>query len=104
MRETIKKSTVQKKLRCSTWPEILNIQLDNASGENKNNILFAFAGYLVKIGMFKQVNIDFMIPGHTHDKCDQYFSLVSRFLHTNDARCFSELIQALVESHQRPCK
>ena len=89
---------------CTEWPEELNLQFDNASGDGKNNTVFAFAAYLVKIGLFKRVNVNFMIVGHTHDKCDQYFSRVSTYLETHSAKTPSAFAKALADAHEKPCK
>ena len=38
------------------WPEILYVQLDNTSRENKNRYVLAFFALLVKLKMFKKVH------------------------------------------------
>ena len=42
--------------------------------------MFCFGSKLVEEGYFKQVNINFLVNGHTHCPVDQYFScLKNRF-------------------------
>jgi hypothetical protein len=96
--------TMELKRQCTAWPEELNLQFDNSGADNKNNFVFALAAFLVKIGLFKRVNVEFMIVGHTHDKADQYFSRVSIYLNTNDARTFTAFAEVLRNAHEKPCK
>ena len=43
-------------------PEKLWVQMDNTSGENKNNFVMGYGALLVKMGLFKQVNFGFLAP------------------------------------------
>jgi len=54
--------------------------LDNASSENKNHYLQAYAHVLVEYGFFNEVYVSFLIPGHTHEDIDQLFGVVKRTL------------------------
>ena len=54
-------------------PPVLNLQLDNASGDNKNCYVFAFCSLLTLHNVFKEVYINFLIVGHTHDDIDALF-------------------------------
>ena len=49
-------------------PPVLNLQLDNASRDNKNRFVFAFCSLLTYHGVFQKVYINFLIVGHTHDE------------------------------------
>jgi hypothetical protein len=51
----------------------LLIQVDNACSENKNRTVFAFAAWLVLLGYFDEVEIHFLLAGHTHDDIDSMF-------------------------------
>lgn len=80
--------------------------MDNASGQNKNSLVFAFAALLVKIGLFAkvlsswfqllprriihsdpacdgQVTLAFLPVGHTHEDVDSVFGWVMRDLEKN---------------------
>jgi hypothetical protein len=46
----------------------INVLLDNASGSNKNNTVFAFAGALVLCGLVGLARIMFLRVGHTHEE------------------------------------
>lgn len=52
----------------------LYVQVDNASGENKNNVLLSYLGSLVGRGAIGRVEVNFMPVGHTHIKLDSIFS------------------------------
>ena len=52
---------------------ILNVQMDNATGDNKNQYVFYFWSMLVANTIFWEVYVNFMIVGHTHDDIDALF-------------------------------
>ena len=54
-------------------PPVLTLQLDNASGDNKNRWVFAFCSLLVLKGVFREIMINFLIVGHTHEDIDALF-------------------------------
>lgn len=45
----------------------LLIQLDNTTSQNKNLYLIGFAGLLVHLSVFEEVQISFLPTGHTHE-------------------------------------
>ena len=54
-------------------PPILNVQMDNATGDNKNRYVYAYWSLLVAKRIFREVYVNFMIVGHTHDDIDALF-------------------------------
>jgi hypothetical protein len=54
-------------------PPILNVQMDNAAGDNKNRFVFYFWSLLVAKRIFREVYVNFMLVGHTHDDIDALF-------------------------------
>ena len=54
-------------------PPILNVQMDNAVGDNKNRYVFCFWSLLVAKRIFREVYVNFMLVGHTHDDIDALF-------------------------------
>ena len=52
----------------------LHVQVDNCVGENKNNFVLGFLAMLVSMEIVENVEIHFMMVGHTHIKIDQFFS------------------------------
>ena len=67
-------------------PPVLYMQLDNTCRENKNKFVFSFLAYLVTMGVFKKIKVNFLLVGHTHEDIDQYFSVVSKGLVRNHPR------------------
>ena len=60
-------------LPATPLPPILNVQMDNATGDNKNHFVFCFWSLLVANKIFREVYVNFMIVGHTHDDIDALF-------------------------------
>ena len=55
-------------------PPILNVQMDNATGDNKNTrYVFSFWSLLVANKIFRKVYVNFMIVDHMHDDIDALF-------------------------------
>jgi len=54
-------------------PLTLTLQLDNASGNNKNRSVFAFCSLFVYRVIFCKLYINFFIVGHTHEDIDALF-------------------------------
>jgi len=52
---------------------VLNIQIDNATGDNKNRFVFAFWSLLIAKKIFRKVYMSFMLVGHIHDNIDALF-------------------------------
>ena len=60
-------------------PKKINYQFDNG-GENKNKEVFTYASLILELDVVHQIEINFLIVGHTHDSLDQEFSVVSNAL------------------------
>ena len=60
-------------LPATPLPPILNVQMDNATGDNKNRFVFCFWSLFVANKIFREVYVNFMIVGHTHDDIDALF-------------------------------
>jgi hypothetical protein len=58
-------------------PSELWLQFDNC-GENKNRVMFSYLSLLVEGFFFKEIEMCFLIVGHTHSSIDQYFSVISK--------------------------
>lgn len=63
-----------------TWPQELDIQLDNTCSDNKNDTVLGFCAYLVATGTFKKVVLTFLPVGHTHEDIDAVFGVLMRYL------------------------
>lgn len=45
----------------------LAIQLDNCNRENKNKFFLGCMGLLVRFGFVKEITLNFLMVGHTHE-------------------------------------
>jgi hypothetical protein len=81
--------------RYTRFPEKLYLVMDNSGKDNKNNAVFRYLALLVKRGIFKSIQVNFLLVGHTHDRVDQFFSCISRQLGREDAWTPAELKQQI---------
>ena len=58
-------------------PKTCWYQFDNC-GENKNKEMFAYISLLIECYIFDEIEVCFLIVGHTHASIDQYFSVISK--------------------------
>ena len=80
-------------------PEVLYLQLDNTSRENKNQVLFGYLNMLVELGIFKKIKVGFLLVGHTHDHIDQMFSRFSVTLRRKGVGSLPSLIECIKKSY-----
>jgi hypothetical protein len=74
-------------------PPTLRIQADNCTRENKNIYMFALCAALVGLGYFLEVQLCFLIVGHTHEDIDQRFSIISNTLKRTNIDSLKELLE-----------
>jgi hypothetical protein len=56
----------------------LYVTCDNCSGQNKNNPSLWFWSWLIMLGWYENIYINFMIPGHTKFVCDGFFGSIKK--------------------------
>jgi CO dehydrogenase nickel-insertion accessory protein CooC1 len=54
--------------------------MDNYVKDNKNHYLLAFLSLLIAREVFKEVNLKFLVIGHTHEDIDGCFGYLSKKL------------------------
>ena len=64
---------VAEQILAKPLPSILDLQLDNASGDNKNQFVLTFCSLLTSHGGFQEVYINFLIIGQIHDDIGALF-------------------------------
>ena len=79
----------------STVPPILFLQLDNTSSTNKNNIQMVYHAALVDLGLFREVWINFLPVGHTHEDIDQMFSSLAHAFDARPPRSLREMVEII---------
>lgn len=83
--------------------EIIYIQLDNTSKDNKNWFLFTYlAALLIMIPKIKRIYVNFLPIGHTHGQIDQMFSKLANYLKHSPAKTFPELLYAMYKCFNNP--
>ena len=82
------------------WPEVLYLQLDNTTKDNKNRALMVLLDEIVKIGVFRKVKVGFLYVGHTHEDIDQRFSVISRHLMRHDILTMQKFLETLRECNK----
>ena len=79
----------------------LYVQLDNTAKENKNIHVLRFFGKLVKEQKFEEIQISFLMVGHTHNDVDQLFSMISKRLFKSNTKDLRQLRDKIKQSTQR---
>jgi hypothetical protein len=83
-------------------PPILQMQLDNATGDNKNRYVFAFFSLLVHLGIFREVYVNFLLVGHTHEDIDAMFGRWSTKLKSNSYPAIPLLMKSFMDAEEKP--
>jgi hypothetical protein len=73
------------------------IIFDNGAGQNENRMVIRFGQYLVDKGIFKKVEIIFLITGHTKNICDRRFKDLKYNFYTRYVYTFYSLIDVMKE-------
>ena len=83
-------------------PPILNVQMDNAVSDNKNRFVFSFWSLLVAKRVFREVYVNFMLVGHTHDDIDALFGRWSMALRREDFPTVPLLMKSFMKHEAVP--
>ena len=77
MRQAMIDTAVLLRKRGLLIPRILWLQYDNC-GDQKNKEMMCYSSLLIELFAFDEVEIAFLIVGHTHASIDQYFSVIAK--------------------------
>ena len=83
-------------------PPILNVQMDNATWDNKNRYVYAFWSLLVAKWIFREVYVNFMMVGHTHDDIDALFGRWSMLLKKENFPTIPALMKSFMDVEAIP--
>lgn len=83
-------------------PPVLHVQMDNAVSDNKNRFVFCFWSLLVAKGIFREVYVNFMLVGHTHDDIDALFGRWSMALKKEDFPTIPLLMKSFMDNEAVP--
>ena len=68
----------------------LNFIMYNCGGKNKNKTVILLGTYLQELGWFQDVNLIFMLKGHTKNEADCHFNLMKQDWRKRDVYCFDD--------------
>eukprot|EP00808_Paulinella_micropora_P019967 g25973.t1 len=81
----------------------LRIHVDNTAAENKNQLLFSFAGWLLLLLLFKKVFLTFLPVGHTGNEVDSsVFGSVKDKCKVSDIVCLFDIFKVAKEGLTKP--
>jgi hypothetical protein len=76
--------------------------MDNAVGDNKNRFVFCFWSLLVAKRIFREVYVNFMLVGHTHDDIDALFGRWSMALRKESYPTIPLLMRSFMTNERVP--
>jgi hypothetical protein len=84
-------------VRATPLPPIMNVEMDNATGDNKNKYVFCFWSLLVAKKILYEVYVNFMLVGHTHDVIDTLFGRWSMLLKKDNFPTIPLLLKSFID-------
>lgn len=99
LQRTLWKEQERRRSIGAMWPEVLYLQLDNTTAENKNKYVFAYLTSLVQKGVFREIYVNFLPVGHTHEDIDQFFSQFAHRMRTVDCFTYDDAVKILQKCH-----
>ena len=73
----------------------LKVTCDNCGGQNKNNLSLWFWLWLVMIGWYDNIELNFMISGHTKFVCDGYFENIKKLFYKTRINTVEDVEQVI---------
>lgn len=99
LQRTLWKEQERRKAIGAMWPEVLYLQLDNTTSENKNKYVFAYLSSLIQKGVFREIHVNFLPVGHTHEDIDQFFSQFAHRMRAVDCFTYEDAVKVLQKCH-----
>lgn len=84
----------------STMPKKLMVHCDNCAGQNKNRFMLWFCSWLVASNLFNEVQLNFLVAGHTKNECDGAFGCIKRKMKIRNILCPMDMRSVISESSQ----
>ena len=76
----------------------LVITCDNCVGQNKNNYSLFFYSWLIDCELYDEIELNFMIPGHTKFICDSCFGLIKILYRKSKANTLDDIVSIVNRS------
>jgi hypothetical protein len=93
-----KKISGGKKKKKKKKKKKLVITCDNCVGQNKNNYSLFFYSWLIDRGLYEEVELNFMIPGHTKFICDSCFGLIKVLYRKSKVNTIDDVVSVIDRS------
>ncbi|CAH2207420.1 jg21599, partial [Pararge aegeria aegeria] len=77
---------------------------DNCAGQNKNRMIILLWIYLIKLGIFDEIEHKFLITGHSYLNCDRDFALIEKRKKLCSPMVPNDLIKMIEEARYKPFK
>ena len=74
---------------------------DNCVGQNKNNALIQYLMYRTLSGLHTDVELSFLVVGHTKFSPDGYFGLIRRYYRRSKIYTYNQLVKVIEESSKK---
>ncbi|CAK9066370.1 unnamed protein product [Durusdinium trenchii] len=85
-------------------PGRLVIQFDNTSKEGRNSQMLLWSSMMIKMKRFTDIAFGLMRVGHTHNRLDQRFGVISALLRRASCLETAEDYQAYILEHYKPAR
>lgn len=79
----------------------LIVQVDNASGENKNKYLMCLMSMFVYFGWYRCTELHFLMVGHTHNQIDAMFAGTNKNKYSQTVITPRDLFHQLTEENYK---
>ncbi|GES98234.1 hypothetical protein GLOIN_2v1484099 [Rhizophagus clarus] len=76
----------------------LVVTCDNCVGQNKNNFSLFFYSWLIDCWLYEEIELNFMIPGHTKFICDSCFSLIKVLYRKSKVNTIDDIVSIIDRS------
>jgi hypothetical protein len=83
-------------------PRTLLLQMDNCVKNNKNRHMLVFLSLLTAHKVFKEVQLGFLVVGHTHQDIDGSFGYLLKNLGNQNNYVMEDLMKAFMLSQDNP--
>lgn len=73
----------------------VSLTADNCGSQNKNNAMIHYLLFRTMMGFHEEINLSFMIVGHTKFGPDGYFGLIKRLYRRSNAYTYNQLVELI---------
>ena len=78
--------------------KILFMHADNCTGQNKNNMMMWYLMWRVLTDLHAEINLSFLIAGHTKFSPDGGFGLIKRLYNKSEINCLMDIVEVVESS------